>query len=79
VDVEERFGEAARYEFIADLMATCSLLASFPGMATDRHGYVTSLVGFVFRHNWIFFDHDPVEVRFLHIVDSRRDKGSIPF
>jgi plasmid stabilization system protein ParE len=79
VDVEEGFGEAARYEFITDLMATCSLLASFPGMATDRHGYDISLVGFVFQLNWVFFDHDPVEVRFLHIVDSRRDKGSIPF
>jgi plasmid stabilization system protein ParE len=40
VDVEERFGEAARYEFIADLMATCSLLASFPGMATRRQLHI---------------------------------------
>jgi hypothetical protein len=48
-------------------------------MATDRRGYDLSLVGFVFQLNWVFFDHDPVEVRFLHIVDSRRDKGSIPF
>ena len=79
VDIEEHFGDAARYEFIADLMATCTLLASFPSMATERHGYDTSLVGFVFQLNWIFFDQDTVEVNFLHIIDSRRDKGSIPF
>ena len=79
VDIEERFGEAARHEFIADLMATCTLLASFPGMATGRHGYDNPLVGFVFQMNWILFDQDTDEVRFLHIVNSRREKGSIPF
>jgi plasmid stabilization system protein ParE len=41
--IEERFGEAARCEFVDDLMATCSLIASFPGIGIDNHGYTTPL------------------------------------
>jgi plasmid stabilization system protein ParE len=74
VHAEELFGEAVRHELIAE-----PLLATFPDMATDRHGYQTSLVGFVFRSNWIFFEHDAAEVRFLHIVDSKRDRRLISF
>jgi hypothetical protein len=29
--------------------------------------------------NWIFFEYDDDEVRFLHILDGRRDKNSITF
>jgi plasmid stabilization system protein ParE len=77
--VEERFGEAARRKFIDDLLATCSLIASFPGIGINDHGYTTPLAAFVFRVNWIFFDYDAEEVRFLHIVDGRRAKDSMRF
>jgi plasmid stabilization system protein ParE len=77
--IEERFGEAARLAFIDDLMATCSLIASFPSIGIDKHGYATPLAGFVFRVTWIFFDHDAEEGRFLHIVDGRRAKDGIKF
>ena len=70
VYIEQTFGEAARREFLADLMATCWLIALFPRMGKDDHGYRTPLAGFVFRMNWIFFDFDADEVRFMHIVDS---------
>jgi len=42
-------------------------------MSTDSHRYRNSLAGFVFRTNWIFFDYDDQEVRFMHVVDGRRE------
>jgi plasmid stabilization system protein ParE len=75
--IEQHFGVAERHDFISELMATCWLIAGFPAMGKDDHGYATPLAGFVFRMNWIFFDYDPAEVRFLHIVDSRRGKDAI--
>jgi len=77
--IEERFGAAVREQFVSDLMMTCSHIASFPDMGLSGHGYETPLKGFVFGPNWIFFDHDDNEVRFLHIVDGRRHKGNVKF
>ena|ERR1039458_3087109 len=79
VYIEEQFGEGVRRGFIADIAATCSLIADFPGVGKTDHGYDTRLAGFVFRQNWIFFEYDDEEVRFLHVVDGRRDKSKISF
>ena len=35
-------------------------------MGKTNHNYPTSLAGFVFRLNWIFFEYDDEQVRFLH-------------
>ena len=74
VYIENGFGEGSRHDFITELMATCWLIAGFPRMGKSDHGYGTPLKGFVFRMNWIFFEYDPDEVRFMHIVDSGQGK-----
>ncbi len=79
VYIEETFGAASRGEFVTDLMAICTLIADQPGIGTPDHGYSTLLAGFVFRMNWVFFDYDAEEIRFLHIVDGRRNKANIRF
>ncbi len=79
VYIEEQFGVVVREQFVSDLMVTCSHIANFPGVGLSDHGYQTSLTGFVFRTDWIFFDYDEDTVRFLHIVDARRDKDNIEF
>jgi len=43
------------------------------------YDYPTALSGFVFRMNWVFFEFDDNEVRFMHIVYGRREKHSFPF
>ena len=45
-------------EFIANLMAVCALIASFPGVGKTDHDYATYLAGFPFKHNWIFYEAD---------------------
>lgn len=77
VYIQERFGEAARRGFVADLAETCTAIASFPGIGTAHHGHDTSSIGFVFRKNWIFFEYDDDQVHFLHIVDGRRHKPDV--
>jgi plasmid stabilization system protein ParE len=77
--IEERFGEAARRLFVAELADLCTTIASVPGIGTTHHGYDTSSVGFVFRQNWVFFQYDEEHVHFLHIVDGRRHKPRIGF
>jgi plasmid stabilization system protein ParE len=52
--IEERFGEKARRNFVADLARICTLLAHVPKIGKIRHGYNTKLVGLVFEQNWIF-------------------------
>jgi plasmid stabilization system protein ParE len=79
VAMEERFGAAARRKFLVDLRETCALVVSFPGVGKRNHGYETTLLGFVFRLNWIFFEYDANEVRFLHIRDGRMDKEDQTF
>ena len=68
--IEQRFGEEARRTFVANLARICTLIADTPNMGTTGHGYDTKLAGFVFDPNWIFFDFDADEVRFLHIVSA---------
>jgi plasmid stabilization system protein ParE len=77
--IEQRFGERSRDEFVMALQHTCLAIAESPGLGLPDHGYTTSLLGFVFRVNWIFFEYDQAEVRFLHIVDARREKGNVRF
>ena len=77
--VEERFGEAARRDFVADLVRLCDLIAQFPLIGTSHHGYDTNLIGVIFRQNWLFFDFNDKEVNFLHIVAARRNRSTISF
>jgi plasmid stabilization system protein ParE len=77
--IEERFGKAARHEFLVALREVCSLVLEFPGTGKGDHGYETSLSGFVFRLNWIFFEYDEEEVRFLHIRDGRMNRDGLVF
>src|ERR1700674_3617510 len=79
VYIEETFGEQARRNFLPNLTDTCLAIASEPDIGLRDHGYVTSLLGVVFQVNWIFFEYDEGEVRFLHIVDARRDKPRVRF
>jgi plasmid stabilization system protein ParE len=77
--IDEQFGENASDEFISNLMAVCTLIASFPGIGKTDHNYTTDLAGFPFKHNWIFYEADNYKVQFIHIVPSRRNRSSIRF
>src|ERR1700730_15306410 len=79
VYIDEQFGEKASDEFIANLMAVCALLASFPGVGQTDHDYATALARFPFKHNLIFYEADHQKVRFIHIVPSRRNRTPIRF
>ena len=79
VYIEDTFGEQARRNFLSSLTDTCLAIASQPDMGLGDHGYATSLHGVVFQVNWIFFEYDEKEVRFLYIVDARRDKPAVRF
>ena len=54
-------------------------LSSFPGLGKPSHPYVTELIGFSYKRNWIFFEADPDEARFIHIVSDKRDAEGIEF
>jgi hypothetical protein len=41
--------------------------------------YDTTLFGVIHGVNWIFFEHDFAEVRFVHVVDGRRRKSRVGF
>jgi plasmid stabilization system protein ParE len=77
--IEARFGKSRADAFIDDLNRFCELVTSQPGVGMPNHGYDTTLYGVVHGVNWIFFQFDAVEVRFVHIVDGRRRKGTIAF
>jgi plasmid stabilization system protein ParE len=77
--IDEQFGENASDEFIANLMAVCTMIASFPGIGKTDHSYMTELAGFPFKHNWIFYEADNYKLQFLHIVPNRRNRSSIQF
>ncbi len=79
VYIEEAFGETRRRQFLAELRQVCASLARFPGLGIGHHGYATTSLGFVFGQNWIFFEYDDECIRFLHIVDSKRDKKTTAF
>jgi plasmid stabilization system protein ParE len=77
--IEARFGKSRADAFIDDLNRFCELVTSQRGVGMPNHGYDTPLYGVVHDLNWIFFQFDAVEVRFVHIVDGRRRKGAIAF
>jgi plasmid stabilization system protein ParE len=79
VYIEETFGEQVRRRFISKLRDVCLAIATEPCIGLPDHGYHTSLLGVVFQVNWIFFEYDEREIRFLHIIDARRDKPTKPF
>jgi plasmid stabilization system protein ParE len=75
--IESNFGMSRADAFIDDLDRFCALVADNPGLGRTSHGYETTLFGVVHDLNWIFFQYDDEEVRFIHIVDGRRDKPTI--
>ena len=77
--IEERFGDQARRNFVADVARLCTLIAELPRIGTALHGYNTKLAGFAFDQNWIFFDFDDESVHFLHIVNAKRDRRKLSF
>jgi plasmid stabilization system protein ParE len=79
IAIEQRFGQKARRDFVASLEHLCQVIATLPGIGKTQHGYKTKLVGFVLGPNWVFFEFDDAEIRFLHIVDARRNRRGISF
>lgn len=77
--IESRFGTARADAFTNDLNRFCENIASQPRAGRRNHGYDTTLLGVIHEVNWIFFEHDSDEVRFVHVVDGRRRKGAIEF
>jgi len=77
--IESNFGISRADVFIEDLDRFCALIADNPGLGRTSHGYETTLFGVVYDLNWIFFQYDDDEVRFIHIVDGRRDKPTVRF
>ncbi len=77
--IESRFGVARTDTFIIELNDFCELVATQPRLGKKDHGYETTLYGVVHDVNWIFFQYDDLEVRFVHIVDGRRHKSAIKF
>jgi plasmid stabilization system protein ParE len=77
--IEDRFGVSHAETFIEGLNSFCERIASVPGIGKQNHGYDTTLYGVVYETNWIFFQLDAEEVRFVHIIDSRRHKAAIAF
>jgi len=77
--IERQFGASRADAFIDDLNRFCELVASQPRVGRQNHGYDTTLYGVVHDVNWIFFERDSAEVRFVHIVDGRRRKNGVEF
>ncbi|MFA6207242.1 MAG: type II toxin-antitoxin system RelE/ParE family toxin [Methylocystis sp.] len=77
--IELQFGASHADAFINDLSRFCELVATQPRVGKRNHGYDTTLHGVVHDMNWIFFQFDDAEARFIHIIDVRRRKNSIAF
>jgi plasmid stabilization system protein ParE len=77
--IENYFGARRADDFISELAHLCELVADAPGMGRTGHGYDTTLHGVVHDKNWVFFLYDDLEVRFVHVVDVRRDKSRVRF
>jgi len=77
--IESSFGTSRADAFISDVDGFCALVASQPRIGRQDHGYETTLHGVVHGPNWLFFQYDDAEVRFVHIVDGRRQKKSVAF
>ena len=76
-DIESRFGARYADAFRDDLDWFCEVVASQPRIGKQDHGYGTTLYGIPHNVNWIFFQFDDAEARFVHIVASRREKRSV--
>ncbi len=76
-DIESRYGSRRADAFRDDLAWFCEVVASQPRIGKRDHGYNTTLYGIPHDVNWIFFQFDDDEARFVHIVDSRREKRSM--
>jgi plasmid stabilization system protein ParE len=72
--IERRFGAARSDMFVLDLNRFCGLVAQYPGIGRQNHGYGTTLHGIVYERNWIFFEYDDSEIRFVHLIEGMRDK-----
>jgi plasmid stabilization system protein ParE len=77
--IEAQFGKSHADAFIDDLNRCCELVTSQPAVGRQNHGYDTPLYGVVHGVNWIFFQYDAAEARFVHIVDGRRRKSAVAF
>ncbi|MGO4872673.1 MAG: hypothetical protein ACLPGW_19070 [Roseiarcus sp.] len=56
-----------------------ALTHSQPRIAKQDHGYGATLYGIAHNVNWIFFQFDDAEARFVDIVASRREKRGMRF
>ncbi len=78
-EIESRFGARHADAFRDDLNWFCEVVASQPRIGKQDHDYDTTLYGIPHDKNWIFFQFDDAETRFVHIVATRREKRSIRF
>ena len=78
-DIEARYGGRRADAFRDELDWFCGVVASQPRIAKTSHGYGTALYGIPHGVNWIFFQFDDEEARFVHIVNQRRLKSAITF
>jgi len=77
--IEAQFGIARADAFTLDINRFCELVAEYPGLGRRNHGYETVLYGVVHNRNWIFFEHDEVEIRFVRLVEGVRHKPATKF
>lgn len=78
-DIEARHGVRHVDAFRDELDWFCGVVAGNPRIGKNDHGYDTTLYGIPHGANWIFFQFDDVEARFVHIVPSQRNKSAIRF
>ncbi len=78
-DIESRLGIRPADAFRDNLNWFCEVVASQPRIGKQNHGYATTLYGVVHDVNWIFFQFDDAEARFVHIFDQRRLKSVVTY
>ena len=77
--IEARFGTDRADQFTDQLNHFCEVIAHQPGRGKTNHGFDTQLYGVVFGLNWIFFQFDDDQVRFVHVVGTRKHKPNVRF
>jgi plasmid stabilization system protein ParE len=77
--IEKSFGARGADVFISRLARFCELVSDTPGLGRTSHGCESPLYGVVHEMNWVFYQYDDLEVRFVHIIDGRRDKSAVRF
>ncbi len=75
--IESRHGIRPADAFRDDLAWFCGIVASQPRIGKRNHSFDTTLYGIPHGPNWVFFQFDDAEARFVHIVPSRREKRSV--